>query len=124
MEFESPVLRVIRVWAGLVWSDGKLAPEETDAMRRLILAAELTDAERDVALTYLDSPVETDADAPGLEGLDGPSRHGIYRAAVKLSAVDNDIADEEIDFLGRLRVGLGLDDATAEMIEDQVAAGE
>jgi uncharacterized membrane protein YebE (DUF533 family) len=113
---------VIRVWAGLVWSDGKMAPEEQDAMRRLILGAELTDDEREVALTYLEHPV--DADATGLDALDVPSRIGIYRAAVKLSAVDNDIADEEIDFLGKLREGLGLDDATAEAIEDQVAAGE
>jgi hypothetical protein len=45
-----------------------------------------------------------------------------YAHALKLSAIDNDIADSEIDFLGRLRVGLGPDEATAERIEDGIAS--
>ena len=61
-------------------------------------------------------PIDTSGLAPG-------AREGIYRAALKLSAIDNDMADEEIDFLAKLRDGLGIDAATAERIVDAVAAG-
>jgi uncharacterized membrane protein YebE (DUF533 family) len=117
---DSQYLSVIRVWAALVWADGELSDQEAAAMRRLIHAADLTDAEREAALGYLERKV--DLDIAGLEALGAAAREGVYRAAVKLSGIDNDVADAEIEFLGRLRVGLGLDDATAERIEDSVAA--
>ena len=116
---DNPYLSVIRVWAALVWADDVVTKPEAAAMRRLIASAELTDAEKEQALSYLEEKVELDT--TGLADLQPPEREGIYRAAVKLSAVDNDIADSEIDFLERLRVGLGLDEATAERIEDSVA---
>jgi uncharacterized membrane protein YebE (DUF533 family) len=118
---ESQYLTVIRVWAALVWADGMVSKPEAAAMRRLIDGAELTESERAQATAYLDEEVKLDT--TGLETLDQPSREGIYRAAVRLSAIDDDIADSEIDFLTRLRRGLNLDDATAERIEDSVAAG-
>ena len=116
---DNPYLSVIRVWAALVWADNVVTKPEAAAMRRLIASADLTDSDKEQALAYLDEKVELDT--TGLADLPAPEREGIYRAAVKLSAVDNDIADSEIDFLERLRVGLGLDEATAERIEDSVA---
>jgi len=113
-------LTVIKVWAALVWADGIVSMPEAQAMRRLIASAELTDGERLTALGFLDAEVKLDT--AGLEGLDDASREGIYRAAVKLSAIDDDITDSEIDFLTKLRKGLGISDETAEKIEDRVAA--
>jgi uncharacterized membrane protein YebE (DUF533 family) len=117
---ESQYLTVIRVWAALVWADGVVTQPEAAAMRRLIEGADISDAERQKAHQLLEEEVKLDT--TGLAELDAASREGIYRAAVKLSAIDDDITDSEIDFLTRLRKGLGIDDATAEKIEDSVAA--
>jgi uncharacterized tellurite resistance protein B-like protein len=113
---------VIKVWAGLVWADGVVSHREAQAMRRLIDGAELSERERAQALGFLDERVEVEA--VGLDNLGAAAREGIYRAAIKLSAVDNDMADEEIEFLARLRDGLGIDRETAERIVDAVAAGK
>jgi uncharacterized membrane protein YebE (DUF533 family) len=118
---DSHYLTVIKVWAALVWADGVVTQPEAAAMRRLIEGADLSDADRDRALAFLDEEVKLDT--AGLEAFSLTEREGIYRAAVKLSAIDDDITDSEIDFLTRLRKGLALDDATAEKIEDSVAAG-
>jgi uncharacterized membrane protein YebE (DUF533 family) len=117
---ESQYLTVIRVWAALVWADGVVSQPEAAAMRRLIEGAELSEADRRTAFNFLEEQVTLDT--TGLETLDAASREGVYRAAVKLSAIDDDITDSEIDFLTRLRKGLGIDDETAERIEDSVAA--
>ncbi len=119
---DSQYLTVIKVWAALVWADGVVSKQEAAAMRRLIAGADLSDADRDRALKLLDAPVALDT--AGLGSLDTAAREGVYRAAVKLSAVDDDITDSEIEFLTRLRRGLGIDDPTAERIEDDVASGE
>ena len=116
---DSPYLAVIRVWAALVWADDVVTKPEAAAMRRLIATADLNEGEKEQAYRYLDEKVELDT--TGLGDLPAEEREGIYRAAVKLSAIDDDIADSEIDFLEKLRVGLGLDEATAERIEDSVA---
>ena len=112
-------LQVIKVWAALVWADGLVAKKEGDALRRLIDTLELTDSERAIAEGYLDA--EVTAEGAGLSEIGLPEREGIYRAAVKLAAIDDDFADQEIDFLGRLRKWLALDDRQAEAIEDAVA---
>ena len=119
---DNPYVSVIKVWAAMVWADGVLTPEESAAMRRLIRSADLTDGERATAYGFLDAKVELDTAA--VRSFSAAEREGIYRAAVQLSAIDDDIADSEIDFLTRLRAGLHIDDETAERIEDSVAAGE
>jgi uncharacterized membrane protein YebE (DUF533 family) len=118
MSEENPFVSVIRVWAALAWSDGVLAEEEAAAMRRLITSAALTDAERLDALAFLAAPVEPEL--ARLDGLSGPAREAIYQAAVRLAALDLDIAEEERSFLKRLRQGLGLDPAAAKAIEDGI----
>jgi hypothetical protein len=115
-------VQVIRLWAGLVWADGVVTAREAEAMRRLIDGADLTDSERKTALGFLEQKVELGEIE--VSGLAPSAREGIYRAALKLSAIDNDMADEELDFLGKLRAGLGIDEATAERIVDAVAAGK
>ncbi len=118
---ESQYLTVIKVWSALVWADGVVTQPEAAAMRRLIEVADLGADDRQRALGYLEEHV--DLDTTGLGAFTATEREGIYRAAVKLSAIDDDIADSEIDFLDRLRKGLQLDDETAEKIEDSVANG-
>ena len=117
---DTQYLTVIRVWAALVWADGVVSQPEAAAMRRLIEGADIGDADRQKAYKFLEEEVKLDT--TGLQDLDQASREGIYRAAVKLSAIDDDITDSEIDFLTKLRQGLAIDDATAERIEDSVAA--
>ena len=119
---DNQYLTVIKVWAALVWADGVVTKQEAAAIRRLISNADLGDADRDKALKLLEKPVTLDT--AGLDKLDASAKEGVYRAAVKLSAVDDDIADTEIEFLTKLRKGLGIDDATAERIEDGVASAE
>jgi len=116
---ENPYVAVIKVWAAMVWADDVVTKPEAAAMRRLIASADLSDGDRLRALGFLEEKVELDT--TNLKELPAPEREGIYRAAVKLSAIDDDIADSEIDFLERLRVGLDIDEATAERIEDSVA---
>jgi uncharacterized membrane protein YebE (DUF533 family) len=118
----SQYLQVIRTWAAMVWADGAVTTNEASAMRRLIGGSELNEAEKQIALGFLDKKVELETG--NLDTLGGDAREGIYRAAVKLAAIDNEISEEEIDFLPRLRKALRIDDATAERIEDTVAAGK
>lgn len=115
---DSPFLAVIRVWAATAWADGQLVAAEAEAMRRLIALAPLDDQEKAVAATYLAQPVELDTD--GVAGLDGDQKRGIYRAAVRLSRIDQTVAPEETAFLGRLQHSLGLDDEQARAIEASV----
>jgi uncharacterized membrane protein YebE (DUF533 family) len=115
---ESQFLSVIRVWAALAWADGVIADQEAAAMRRLIGGAELSEQERDTALSWLEQRVELDTS--NIAALSEPARHGIYRAAVRLAGVDLVVADEERAFLVRLREGLGIDGPTAAELEASV----
>jgi len=108
---ENQFLSVIRVWAALAWADDVIADQERDAMKRLIDGAELSDEDRETALSWLENKIELDTDP--VADLSERARLGIYRAAVRLAAVDQDVADEEKVFLGRLRDGLGIDAETA-----------
>lgn len=117
---ESQYLSVIRIWAALAWSDGVIADSEAAAMRRLIESADLSDAERTAALEMLVSKV--DLDTASLTSLSEEARHGIYRAAARLAAVDLEVAEEELNFLERLQEGLGIDDETAEDLEKGIPA--
>jgi uncharacterized membrane protein YebE (DUF533 family) len=117
---ESQYLSVIRIWAALAWADGVIADSEAAAMRRLIESADLSDAERTSALAWLEEKVELDTAA--MASLSEEAKHGIYRAAARLAAVDLEVAEEELDFLGRLQEGLGLDQVTAEELEKGIPA--
>ncbi|HTM22940.1 MAG TPA: hypothetical protein VL172_20600 [Kofleriaceae bacterium] len=117
---ESQYLSVIRIWAALAWADGVIAESEAAAMRRLIESADLTDPERSTALGWLEEKV--DLDTGSMASLSEEARHGIYRAAARLAAVDLEVAEEELDFLGRLREGLGIDEDTALDLEKGIPA--
>lgn len=117
---ESQYLSVIRIWAALAWADGVIADAEAAAMRRLIDSADLTDEEREEALAWLEEKVELDT--ANIAGLSMDARHGIYRAAGRLAAVDLEVADEERSFLERLRTGLDIDEETARELEKGVPA--
>jgi uncharacterized membrane protein YebE (DUF533 family) len=116
---ESAYLSVIKVWAAMTWADGKVHPHEKAAMTKLIAIADLGDDDRKVAMSYLDTKVELDT--TDLAALGQEAREGIFRAAARLSAIDQDVADEEVGFLEKLQKGLGIDDATAEKLIDAVA---
>lgn len=115
---ESQFLSVIRVWAALAWADGVIADAEAAAMKRLIGSADLADAERATALSWLENKVELET--ANVSDLADEARRGIYRAAVRLAAVDLEIAAEERTFLDRLRAGLSIPDEVADEIEANV----
>jgi uncharacterized membrane protein YebE (DUF533 family) len=117
---ESQYLSVIRIWAALAWADGVIADSEAAAMKRLVESADLTDEERGTALGWLNEKV--DLDTENLAGLSDEARQGIYRAAARLAAVDLEIADEERNFLSRLREGLNIDEEAAAKIAESVPA--
>ena len=115
---ESPFLRVIRVWGALAWADGVIAPQEAIALNKLIDNAELTDAERTTARGFLTKRIELDTSE--LSGLSTEVRGGIYRAACRMAAVDQDVAATERAFLEKLREGLAIPAEVARKIEAEV----
>jgi tellurite resistance protein len=117
---ESQHLSVIRVWAALAWADGVITKPEGHALRRLITGAdELSDAEKEQALAYVDSRVELDTSKLGDLGRE--AREGIYRAAVRLAHIDREFTETERSLLRRLREGLGLDEGTAQRVESEAS---
>ncbi len=100
-------LRVIRVWAAVAWADGVIASAESVALRKLIQIADLTDADRQTASSYLDERVDFDAEGLGTLSID--AREGIYKAAVRLANVDLDLATEELTLIERLRQALSIE---------------
>lgn len=116
----SQYLSVIRIWAATAWADGVIADAEAAAMRRLIESADLTDDERATAQGWLENEVELDTAELG--ELSDDARQGIYRAALRLAAVDLDVDEAERMFLERLRTALEIDEDTAKSIHDSVPA--
>jgi len=117
---ESQYLSVIRIWAALAWADGVIADSEAAAMRRLIESADLTDVERTSALGWLEEKVDLDTES--MASLSEEARHGIYRAAARLAAVDLEVAEAELHFLERLQQGLKIDQDTAAELEKGIPA--
>ncbi len=112
---ESQFLSVIRVWAAMAWADGTVADAESQALRRLISAAELDDEERAKAHKFLDERV--DLDSVDVASLTEDARRGIYRAACRMAAVDRNVAAEERTLLTKLRGHLSIGDEVASDIE-------
>ncbi len=117
---ESRHLAVIRVWAALAWADGVIQESERHAISKLISVAQLSEAERNEAKSYLDSKVELQTES--ISGLSMAAREGIYRAALRLAMVDLDVADAETAMLKRLRDGLSISDETAATIEKSISS--
>ena len=115
---ETQFLNVIRIWAGLVWADGVLAEAEAAVLRQLIASARLPEELEQQALTFLHTPVELDAIDVG--ALSEDARKGVYRAACRLAAVDDEIASAERRFLERLRGLLQLEETVARQVEYSV----
>lgn len=89
-------------------------------MKRLVKSADLSDEERETALGWLENKVELDTEA--VDSLSEEARKGIYRAAARLAAVDLDVADEERNFLNKLRDGLKLSEDDVSEIEQSIPA--
>ncbi len=115
---ESSILTVIRVWCAVAWADGVLAEAEAQSLRRLIRAADLSVAEREAAMKFLDEQVSLPETY--LTTLSPDSRRGIYRAACRLAIVDRVFSDSERATLVRLRDLLGIPTDIATEIEADV----
>ena len=115
---DNSYMSVLRVWAAIAWADGVIAPAEAEAMRRLIAAAPIDEAERKVATTWLTERVELDT--AQVSDLSDEARQGIYQAAVRLARVDLDLASEEKDMLVKLREKLRIDADVAAEIEAKI----
>ena len=110
---ENQFLSVIRIWAAMAWADGKVVAAEALAMERLIQAAELDEAERNIARGFLKEKVELDTSNVG--SLTDEARRGIYKAACRMAAVDRKLDDPERALLDRLREGLNIGAAAGEI---------
>ena len=115
---ESQIVDVIRMWAAVAWVDGTLAPAEAEGLTRLIREVELTAAERETAMRFLDGPVEI----PDMyvEHLTPVVRRGIYRAACRMAVTDHVFAASERWMLDRLRDMLELGEEDAKELEAEV----
>jgi hypothetical protein len=110
---ENQFLSVIRIWAAMAWADDKVVAAEALAMERLIQAAELSDEDRVTARGFLKEKVELDT--TNLGGLTDEARRGIYKAACRMAAVDRSLDEPERALLAKLRDGLGVAGAAAEI---------
>jgi uncharacterized membrane protein YebE (DUF533 family) len=115
---ESEIVSVIRMWAAVAWADGTLATAESEALVRLIRAAELTADEREAAMRLLEEPVEVPV--MYLKSLTPAVRRGIYRAACRMAMADRVFQAAERWMLDRLRDMLELDEAEARELEAEV----
>ena len=114
-------LAVFKVWAAMAWADGKIAPDEARALRRLVENAPLTQDERETALSFLEQQVTLSAS--DYSNLSVDARQGIYRAACRLAKVDNEVSDTERNLLTQLRSVLSVADTAAGEIELEVLGG-
>jgi len=114
---ENQFLSVIRTWAAVAWADGEVVAAEALAMTRLIESADLSPDERKTAMGFVTEKVELDTS--NLGALSDDARRGIYKAACRMAAVDRNLAEPERALLAKLREGLAIGDAAAD-IETQV----
>ncbi len=116
---EPATIAVIRMWAAVAWADGKLAPVETDALRRLIHAAALTVDERAQAYAFLDQPVLEPTLTTGIPEV---AKVGIYRAACRMAKLDGIVEPRERMLLAALSNALKLSPAVTRHIETELFA--
>jgi len=115
---ESQILSVIRMWAAVAWADGVMAESEVDSLTRLIRTADLTDAERAAAMTFI--ATKTGLPETYLTNLSPEARRGVYRAACRMAVVDHVFSVTERAMLHRLRNLLGVPSDVAQEIEADV----
>lgn len=84
-------------------------------MKEFISLAPIDDAARAEALSWLQQKVELDTSE--LENLRPDARENLYRSAVRIAALDREIAEEERAFLLVLRERLSIDPAAADAID-------
>jgi uncharacterized tellurite resistance protein B-like protein len=115
---ESQILSVIRMWAAVAWADGVMSETEVDSLGRLIRTADLTDAERAAALTFLET--RTGLPETYLTNLTPEARRGVYRAACRMAVVDHVFSVTERALLDRMRNLLGVSAEIAQEIEADI----
>lgn len=112
-------MSMLRILAGLSWSDGVLAESERANLERLIGATALDDDERASASAWLSEAVVFDEKL--VADLSENQRLATYQAAVRLAIGDLDLAEAERAFLEELRQALNIDADTAREIADGVS---
>ena len=103
-------LLTIRLWAAAAWADGVLHESEAAALRRLIEATELSNVEAEEAAGFFAAPPELDINDS--RALTPEAREGVYRAALAIVMLDQELAEGEKEFLARLATALALPDET------------
>jgi uncharacterized membrane protein YebE (DUF533 family) len=109
------VMFMLRLLAAVSWSDGELSEDEAANLERLIKAADLDEAERSEARSWLSTEIELGT--IDIEALSPNQRLATYQAAVRIALTDQRLDDAERSFLDRVRVALGIDAEQAAEIE-------
>lgn len=111
-------LRILRIWAGAAWADGKLLPSEAAALRRFVEHSDdLSPDQQREALSVLKAAPPFDA--AEVRALPRVAREGVLRAAIGIVRLDRQVTPEEHAFLATLRAALDLDAATLKRIEGE-----
>ncbi|PRQ00525.1 hypothetical protein [Enhygromyxa salina] len=105
------ILASLRVWVATAWADGTIADPERAALRRLIGYAQISEAEKAEAQTWLDSPINLEVG--DLHELSLVRRQFIYRVAAALTRVDDNVDSAERALLDKLRAALDVDPGEA-----------
>lgn len=119
MSDSNHLLTAVKLWAAAAWADGVVVEAEAMTMRAIIAAAKLTDQERALASTWIESKVSLEE--VGLAKIPRDERLHIYSVACGVTAMDKDVAAAERAFLDRLAKALQIDDADAQ--KARAAAG-
>jgi uncharacterized membrane protein YebE (DUF533 family) len=106
------LLTAIKAWAAVAWADGKIVEAERMTMTAIIGLAKINDADRKIAMAWLDEPVKLEDLA--LDRIPNTERIHIYSVACGVAAMDKDIAQAERTFLEKLATALSLDAAEAQ----------
>jgi uncharacterized membrane protein YebE (DUF533 family) len=113
---DNKFMQAAKLWAATAWADNVLSDEEKLGMAVIIKVADLTDEERATAMSWLEEPVDLeDLDLSNVE-----DKHAVYSSAARITTIDNEVADREIWFLGRLREALGIDEETAKKLHQDI----
>ena len=111
MNDSNHLLTAVKLWAAAAWADGVIVEAEAMTMRAIIAAAKLTDEERALASTWLETKVNLEE--VGLARIPREERLHIYSVACGVATMDKDVAADERAFLDRLAGALQIDDADA-----------
>jgi uncharacterized membrane protein YebE (DUF533 family) len=106
MSDQDHLFLAVKVWAAAAWADGKISEEEAIAMKAIVHAGRMNDAQRAEATTWISEPVKFED--LQLARIPASERLHIFSVACGVATLDREVAKAEKAFLDRLAKALQL----------------